>query len=380
MTRTLGVGIVGFGWMGKTHAHAYRSLPYLYKNLPFEPQLVGVCVRRQESIAEAVGTGGFTLGTTSLDELLARPDIHVINICTPNPVHCQQVIAALRAGKHVYCDKPLAVTRGECDRILEALAQSKSALTTQVACQYRFYPATMRAKQLIDEGRLGRLLSFRAAYLHASLVDAAKPISWRQLPGAGGGVLLDLGSHLLDLLTHLVGPMRRVLAHCHTHTTHRPDPRTGAMTAVAAEDLAAMLLETAGAAVGTAELSKLATGVNDELRIELHGDRGALRFNLAHPNALDFFDHTTPDQPIGGFRGFTRIQTIGNYPPPAGNMVPGKLNIGWLSPHAACLYNFLGAVCGCQTAHPTFAQAAALHQLLDTAERSARLNQWVNVC
>lgn len=379
MIRTLGVGIVGFGWMGKTHAHCYRSLPFLYKDLPFRTQLVGVCVRRAETIQQAIDTAGFAFGTTSLDELLARPDIHVVNICTPNALHAEQVIAALRAGKHVYCDKPLAVTAADAQRIVAALDSAATPLVTQLACQYRFYPCTMRAKQLIDEGHLGSLLSFRGAYLHASLVDAAKPISWRQLPGAGGGVLLDLGSHLLDLLIYLIGPVNRVLARCHTHTRERPDPRTGTLSPVAAEDFAALLLETASGAVGTAELSKLATGVNDELRLELHGDRGALRVNLAEPNVLEFYDHTAPASPIGGLQGFTRIQTTRHYPPPAGNMLPGKMIVGWETAHAACLYNFLGAICGTEKAHPTFADAAQLQHLLDTAQRSATAGSWLDV-
>jgi len=379
MLRTLGIGIVGFGWMGKPHAHAYRSLPFLYKSLPFRTELVGVCVRRNESIAEALTTAGFAFATTDLNELLARPDIHVINICTPNALHADQVIAAIRAGKHVYCDKPLVVDPTDGQRILAALAQGPTNLVTQVACQYRFYPCTMRARQLVEEGRLGRLLSFRGAYLHASLVEAAKPLSWRQLPGAGGGVLLDLGSHLLDLLTHLVGPMQRVQAHCHIHTPQRPDPTTGQMVDVAAEDMAAMLLETADGALGTAELSKLATGVNDELRLELHGDRGAIRFNLADPNVLEFYDHAAAESPIGGFRGFTRIQTTRHYPPPAGNMLPGKMIVDWTTAHAACLYNFLAAICGLEKAHPTFADAAELHRLFDAAEQSSRSGRWTDV-
>jgi predicted dehydrogenase len=201
-------------------------------------------------------------------------------------------------------------------------------------------------------------------------------MGWRQVEGEGGGALNDLGSHLLDLLTHLVGPLAAVMGHCHTATAHRPQPGGAAKAAVHADDMALMLLKTRDGAVGTAEVSKLATGVHDELRIELHGDRGALRFNLADPNWVEFYDMTRPGSPIGGDQGFTRIQTIGHYPPPAGNMMPGKVNVGWVRSHVASLYNFLGAVCGTETAHPTFSEAAELQRVLDAARRSAEQGVW----
>ncbi len=377
---TLGIGIAGFGWMGKTHAYAYRSLPFLYTDVPCRTKLVGVCVRREETIDDAVALGEFEFGTIDFGDLLLRDDIDVIHICTPNAQHRDQVIAAVKAGKHVYCDKPLALDADECGQIIEAVRGRD--IVTQVALQYRYYPCTMRAKQLIDEGRLGKLLSFRAAYLHASLVDANKPISWRQHPGQGGGALNDLGSHLLDLLGHLVGPFASVSAKRHIHTKQRPDPDpggTGAMIDVDADDMAMLLLHTAGGAAGTAEMSKLATGVHDELRVELHGDRGALRFNLVYPNNLEFYDLDDPGAPIGGEQGFKRIQTIGHYPPPAGNVLPGRFNIGWVRAHVACLHNFLDAIAGKAAAHPTFEQSAELHHLLDAAHRSAEQGAWVTL-
>jgi predicted dehydrogenase len=373
--RTLGIGIVGFGWMGKTHAHAYRSLPYLYADLPFDVRFVGVCVRRAETIDDAVKLGGFEFGTTDFDELVARDDIDVINVCTPNQLHADQVVAALNAGKHVYCDKPLAVTHEDCQRIMAAC---RADLVTQVALQYRFYPCTMKAKRLMDGGRIGTLLSFRSAYLHASLIDPDKPISWRQLPGAGGGALNDLGSHLLDLLGWFVGPFAAVYARQHTHMTQRRDANTGELVDVAADDMAVMMLRTASGAVGTVEVSKLATGCHDELRIELHGDKGAIRLNLLDPNWLEFHD-LAPGSAADGEVGFKRIETIGHYPKPFGNMLPGKLNIGWLSAHAASLYNFLGAICGTETAHPTFADSTDLQRVLDIAHASSQSGKWTDV-
>ena len=377
--RPLGVGIVGFGWMGKTHAYAYQNIPYHYETPPAPTRLVGVCVRRAETIDEAVGLGGFEFGTTSFDDLLQRDDIDIINVCTPNDLHRDEVIAALEAGKHVYCDKPLAVDYEECRQIVEAADRCDANLVTQVALQYRFYPCTMRAKQLVEAGRLGRISSFRACYLHASLVDSDKPAGWRLRPGKGGGALNDMGCHLLDLLGHLVGPFDRVVTDCLTQTPRRTDPTTGQTIDIETDDMAAMLLRTRAGAMGTAEVSKLATGAQDELRIEIHGDKGALRFNLVDPNWLEFYDMQDPADPIGGVRGFRHIETIGNYPPPAGNMVRGKLNIGWLAAHIACLQNFLAAIAGSARPHPTFEDAAELQRVIDAAYSSSRTGEWVTL-
>ncbi|MCC6579858.1 MAG: Gfo/Idh/MocA family oxidoreductase [Phycisphaeraceae bacterium] len=378
-TPELGIGIVGFGWMGKTHAYAYRSLPYMYRSLPRKPRLVGVAVRREETLDQAVELGGFAYGTTDYAKLLSDPAIHAIHICTPNKLHADQAIAALRAGKHVYCDKPLTTSAGEARRIMDAERETGGKVVTMVATQYRHYPCTLRAKQLIDEGRLGKLLSFRCCYLHATLVDAERPAGWRQLEGEAGGPINDLGSHVLDLLTHMVGPMAQVCAASQIVTPKRQDKATGHVVDIAAEDTAVMLLRSQGGALGTAEVTKLATGVYDELRMELHGDKGAIRFNLADPNWVEYYDQTQPENPIGGLRGFQRIQTLSNYPPPFGNMLPGRSCAGWLSAHIACVHHFVRSVAGETKANPSFAEAAELHRLLDAATCSAEHQQWINL-
>src|SRR4051794_342294 len=134
---SIGVGLVGFGWMGKVHTYAYRSIPFYYDPAPIQTRLVGVCVRRGETIRSGVEQGGYEFGTTDYRELLRREDIGIINVCTPNDLHAQQVVAAIEAGKHVYCDKPLGVNAAECQRIVDALKQSKRKVVTQVALQYR---------------------------------------------------------------------------------------------------------------------------------------------------------------------------------------------------------------------------------------------------
>lgn len=377
---TLGVGIVGFGWMGKTNAYAYRNLPFYYREVPMRTKLVGVSVRRAETIDAAVELGGFEFGTTRFDDLLERDDIHIINICTPNDLHKDQIVAAIKAGKHVYCDKPLVLNYEEGKEVLQALgAVTRSPLVTQMAVQYRYIPATIRAKELIDEGHLGKILSFRSAFLHASLVDPNRPAGWRLRAGTGGGTLYDMGSHLFDLLTHLLGPVESLLTDTTTYTPQRVDAATGKTLDIDADDIALMLLHMKNGGRGTAEISKVATGVNDDLRVEIHGTRGALRFALSNPNVLEFLDATTPEEPHGGTRGFVRIETAGKYTTPVGNVFVPKLSIGWFTAHVACLYNFLSAIAGKSQSAPDFKEAVELQRLLDAGYASAQHKTWVGV-
>ena len=376
-----GVGIVGFGFMGKTHTYGYRTIPFFYTEPPLRYTLKGVCVRRKESIEEAMRIGGFEFATLDYAELLAREDIHIIHVCTPNALHRDQVIQAIRAGKHVYCDKPLGASYEDCRAMLNALeTYGEGGLVTQVALQNRFYPCTMRAKQLVEEGFLGRVLSFRACYLHASSINPNKPMGWKlDKSQCGGGVLYDLGAHVLDLVDWLIGPFAEVAAATLIAFPERPDPRTGEMVPVNVDDHVVMCLRTQEGALGTVEATKLATGANDEIRVEIHGEKGAIRFNLMDPNWLEVYDTRDPGEPMGGMRGFKKIETVSRYPDPGGKFNPPALNVGWLRAHVACLHNFLAAIAGKAQATPTIPEAAEIQRVMDIAYRSAERKCWEKV-
>ena len=182
------------------------------------------------------------------------------------------LLKALKAGKNIYCDKPLVTSEQETQELLQQLQGTN--VITQVAFQYRFFPATLRAKQLIEEGRLGKILSFRISYLHSGSVDPNKPIGWKQDKSiGGGGVLFDMGSHALDLIDYLLGEYDSIFAQTETVYSRRPD-RSGNMVNIEAEDLVLMIAKMKNGGVGTIEASKIATGTSDELRFEIHGDRG----------------------------------------------------------------------------------------------------------
>ena len=378
--REYGVGIVGFGFMGKTHTYGYRTIPFFYTEPPIRYTLRGVCVRRKETIEEAMTVGGFEFATTEYHELLERDDIQIIHVCTPNNLHRDQVIQAIEAGKHVYVDKPLGASYEDCRAMTETLEKCGANVVTQVALQNRFYPCSIRAKQLVDEGFLGRVLSFRACYLHASSIDPDKPLGWKlDKARGGGGVLYDLGSHVLDMANWLIGPFAQVSAATKIAFPQRKHPDTGDIVDVEADDLAVMCLRTKDGALGTIEASKLATGVSDELRVEIHGEKGAIRFNLMDPNWLEIYDVRDSAEPIGGMRGFKRLETVSRYPAPGGKFNPPALNVGWLRSHVACLHHFLSAVAGKAEAHPTIQEAAEIQKVMDTAYRAAERGTWETI-
>jgi len=284
LQKKFGVGIVGYGFIGKMHTYAYRSIPFFYNPPPADIRLVGVCTSHEETAKEATQHGGFEFGTTNYHELLERDDINIINCCTPNNLHKDILIGSLKAGKHIYCDKPLAMSLDEARDILEATKNAKTV--HQMTFQYRFVPAIMRAKQLIDEGLLGEIMSFRAAYLHSGYTDPNRPMSWRLNKKQGGaGALFDLGSHVLDLVRYLCGECEEIFATTQTFIKSRPASKgSNELLAVDVDDLALVQMKMKNGALGTMEVSRIATGTNDDLRIEIHGREGALRFNLMEPN------------------------------------------------------------------------------------------------
>jgi len=366
--RTFGVGIIGFGFMGRTHAYGHVNLPLFYDPVPCRTRLVGVATSRRETAEKARRALDFELATTDWRELVGRPDIDIIHVCTPNAMHKEQVLAALAAGKHVYCDKPLCMDRAEAEEIEAALPGARG--THQMVLHNRFFPATMQAKALVDEGFLGEVLALRAAYLHSGSADPRAPLKWKlDASVAGGGVLFDLGSHVLDLVQHLVGTLSVV--DCTTHIAYPERAAAGEpgrTVRVTAEDAVLLTVRARNGAPGHIEASKIATGAVDELRFEMSGSRGALRFNLMEPNYLWAYDASV----AAADRGWRAVETVQSYPAPAVFPSP-KASVGWLRGHAACLYSFLSAVARGEAADPSLQVGVDLQYLMAEAyERAGR--------
>ncbi len=356
-----GVGIAGYGFIGKVHAFAYRAIPFYYDDIPAKIKLVGVSAYSEESKKKAIEQSNFEFATADFMELVKNKDIHIINCCLPNNLHYDIVKSAILEGKHVYCDKPLALNLQQAQELTE-LAE-KSPVKTQIVFQLRFFPAVMRAKQLIDEGFVGKINFFRFLYLHSSCVkQSSKAYSWKaEFEKVGGGVLVDLGSHIIDLARHLVGEFRSVYAKTKNFTS--PDKRT--------DDLAIINVETLHGAEGILEASKIATGTNDEVRFEIYGSEGALAFNSMEPNWLYAYNMRDLDTPIGGFRGFKKIETVQRYPDATGIPLP-KFSIGWIRTHIASLHSFLYALTHDKIPQPSFRDGLAVQKIIDAAYNSAK--------
>jgi predicted dehydrogenase len=375
--REFKIGIVGFGFMGKMHTYGYKTIPLYYGNLPFKIKLVSVCDTVLSSAQSAKEMLGFENCTDNADEIYNNPEIDIVDICTPNLYHKENVIKALQAGKHIYCDKPLATSYEDAKEI--ANLANTSSVITQMALQYRFFPVTMRAKEIIEEGRLGKILSFRASYLHSGSVDPNKKIGWKQdKKFGGGGVLFDLGSHVIDLMYYLMGEYSSVIADTEVIYKQRPDS-TGRMVDIEADDFAFLIAKMKNGSTGTIEASKVATGTNDEMRFEIHGDKGAIRANLMDPNWLEYYDNTVPDAPLGGVKGYTKIECVQRFRKPGGDFPNSKFAMGWTRAHAHSLYNFLSSVYENQKASPSFTEAAYVQYVMEKAYESDKMSMWKKI-
>ena len=370
--KTLGVAIIGYGFIGKVHAFAYRTLPFFYSPPPAEIRLVGACTSRAETAEAARQQGGFETAVTDASELIGRDDVDIVNICTPNHFHKDALLAAMAAGKHIYCDKPLTGTWEDAQAVARALDGYGGI--GQMTFNNRFSVPALRAKQLIRDGFVGKVTQFRAAYLHSGSVSPDKPMGWKQEAGAGGGVINDIGSHIVDLVDWLVGPIIEVSAETRILYPERPN-RQGKTVAVEAEDYVSMIARLHDGGIGVIEGSKIATGAEDELRVEIHGDRGALRFNIMQGNCLEVYSLADPDGPLGGQRGWKRIDTVHRYPEPAGWPGP-KFPPGWIRAHVHCLHNFVSAVVEGRPAEPSLRDGVRLQYMLERIRQSAQQRAW----
>lgn len=371
--KKISIGLIGFGFMGKTHAYCVDNLKYFFGSaLPFDAKIVGLCTTDFERTKKLCQDYGIECAYTNEDEMIDDAEIDVIDICTPNALHYETLKKAIIAGKSVYCEKPLCLNLEQTEEIVELSKKTNfSGALYGIVFNNRFMSAIMRAKQIIDEGKLGRILSFSFSYLHNSCTFPERPAGWKQnFDVCGGGVGFDLGSHVIDLVHYLCGRIKSVSAHSQIAFPERlgADGKPWRTNADEAFYITAVL---EGGACGTITSSKLATGENDGLYFEIYGERGALKFSLMEPNWLYFYDTEASDGPIGGYRGFTRIECVGRYPAPAGAFPSPKASTDWLRGHVQSMYTFLSSVAEKSHFYPDLDDALAVAKVLDAAYRSA---------
>ncbi|MBN1343889.1 MAG: Gfo/Idh/MocA family oxidoreductase [Phycisphaerae bacterium] len=376
--KTLGIGMLGYGFMGKMHTFAHKTIPMYYDPPAVGVSLKVVCRRTEAGARQAAEAGGYERWTTDPMAVIEADDVDVVHICTPNHQHLPQLKAAMKAGKHIYCEKPVTASLAEAEEIAGLLAGYRGK--SQVVLQNRFFPATLRAKQLADEGFLGPITHFRAAYLHGGSVDANRAVNWKSTAAAGGGVIRDLGPHIIDLMHHLIGRFRSVCCTSRIWVRERPSlDRPGTTMPIDVEDAATMLLRAKDGAFGTVEVSKIATGTEDDLWFELHGRDGAMRFRLMEPNFLEVYDARKPDGDFGGARGWQRLATVQRYPGPGGKFPGPKATVGWTRGHVHCLYSFLKAIADDAEAAPSLSEGVYLQRVLEASIESAACGEWVEI-
>ena len=370
MKKIINVAVVGKGSMGRTHSSSIAMLKYSFKNLPFEVKLHTLVLRSEENMREIADELGFENVTACYEDVLNNPEIDVIDICTPNNLHFDMVKKAIEAGKHILCEKPLGINTEETEKILSMIEKSDKCYG--MVFNNRHYPSIIRAKQIVNEGKLGRLLSFRCAYRHSSGTDPEKNAGWKQNKDiCGAGVLFDLGSHVIDLLSCVLGDKEENRI-CDVKSVSQIGFETrkgqdGKDWKTNAEEAIYVIATLKNGAVGTLEASKINVGANDDFTLEVFGTDGALKFDLMQPNYLWFYDNTAKASPIGGFKGYTQIECVNRLCDVVPESVlPGmRAPIGWLQGHINSMYNYFMCVYEGKTPSPSFADGAYVQRVME---------------
>ena len=363
--KKIGIGIIGFGNMGMAHSYSVENLKFFAKELGFEARIVGVCTTSIEKTRDICNRFGFERAFESPEELISCPYVDVVDICTPNHLHLDEIKAARKAGKHILCEKPLCPTYAEAkDAVKEA-----DGIVNGIVFNNRHLSPIKRAKELIDSGRLGRILAFEASYLHNSCIDPQKKAGWKQSGAHGAGVLRDLGSHALDLIYYLCGEFEEISARKQIAFPKRKGIDGEEWMTDADEAVYINAVLKCGAH-GTVHASKLICGANDDLSVAVYGEKGSLKFSLAEIDTLKFYESARGTGTYGGDCGYTHIECNGRYPEPFGSFPSPKATQGWLRGHVMSMYEFLRCVSAGEAMCPSFKDGAYIAALCDAADIS----------
>lgn len=384
---SLKIGLIGSGFMGQAHADAFRRARMLYPNLPRVPELYGLADANDELAAAAAQRLGFSKSFGDWRKLVNDPEVDVIDITSPNHLHCEMALAAIEAGKHVYCEKPLAVTLEDAQRMAEAAR--RKGVKTFVAFNNIKTPAAMLAKQLIDRGDIGTPTRFRAWFDQGFFNDPALPWSWRcSRRDAGSGALGDLGSHVISVGQYLMGDISEVTAQAQTYFSQRPIPQGGSgygaraeqgaqQAEVENEDQIQCLVRFASGAGGTIEASRIAAGKVFGVYWEVSGTEGTIIMDGERFNELKIsrFNDPKPD------RGFKTILAGSQVPQFAGffgfDFAGGGL--GYFDVKVIEVHDLICGIAGTSDCFPDFEFGLANEQIIDAMERSLTSRQWEQV-
>lgn len=378
----LGVGMVGYAFMGAAHSQGWRTVGHVF-DLPLRPVLAAIAGRDAHAVRAAADKHGWAAAETDWRALIARDDVQLVDICTPGDSHAEIAIAALEAGKHVLCEKPLANSVAEAQAMVTAAEAARSrGQLAMVGFNYRRVPALTFARRLIADGRLGTLRHVRVSYLQDWLVDPDFPLTWRlQREHAGSGALGDLGAHIVDLAQYLAGEVLvGVSAQMETFVKERPrlDGASSGLIAsggprrapVTVDDAAVFTGRLASGALATFEATRMASGRKNALRLEINGESGSLAFDLERLNELSFHDHREP----AATAGFRRIVvTEAEHPYLEGWWPPGHA-LGYEHTFAHQARDLVEAIASGTDPMPSFADGLQVQRVLAAVEESAQKN------
>lgn len=378
------VGMIGYKFMGKAHSHAYKDLPMFFPQA-VKPVMKAVCGRDEQGVAQAREQFGWEESETDYRKLIGRSDIDLIDVNAPSNAHKEIVLAAAKAGKHIFCEKPLALSLADSREMLEAVEQA--GVIHMVGFNYRFAPAVRLARKLVEEGRLGQIYHFRAWFLQDWIVDPEFPLVWRlQKEVAGSGSHGDLGAHLIDLARYLVGDIAEVIGMSETFVRERPV--AASMTGLSAkgskdsprgpvtvDDATLFMARFENGALGSFEATRFAPGHRCTNSFEINGSKGSVKFDFERMNELQvYFTDDAPD--VQGFRRVLATDAAHAYMDawwPAGH------TIGYEHTFIHEILELMDAVKDNRQPSPNFRDGVQCQQVLEAVETSIAERKWIRV-
>ncbi|MBK5248060.1 MAG: Gfo/Idh/MocA family oxidoreductase [Actinomycetales bacterium] len=386
-TPALNVAMIGYAFMGAAHSQAWRTAPRFF-DLPLTPVQQVLCGRSPDALVQAAEKLGWAHTETDWHAVLTRDDVDLVDICTPGDTHAEIAIAALEAGKHVLCEKPLANTVAQAEAMVAAAEKAAAGgVRAMVGFTYRRVPAVQLARQLITEGRLGQIRQVRAQYLQDWIADPEAPLSWRlDKERAGSGALGDLGAHIVDLVQFITGEaITGVVGLLETFVKERPvatefaglSGRAGTERGpVTVDDAAIFLARLSGGAIGTFEATRFAWGRKNAIRIEINGSKGSLAFDFEDMNVLQFFDAEEGARTAG----YRRILVTEPEHPFVAAWWPAGHGLGYEHAFTHQVVDLVNAIAGGTQPVPSFADGLSVQRVLAAVEQSSRAgSQWHDI-
>jgi predicted dehydrogenase len=384
--KEVGIGLIGYAFMGKTHSNAYRQVDKFFTDLEVKPVLRAICGRNEQNVARAAEQFGFQSYETDFRKMIERPDIDIIDVSSPGNEHLPMAIEAAKAGKTVFCEKPLGNTLDEARQMMEAAEAAK--VVNMVCFNYRRVPAIALAKRMIEDGTLGRIYHFRARYLQDWIADPNFPLVWRlKKEVAGSGTLGDIGAHIIDISQYLIDNLTELTGTTETFVKQRPlqAQATGAegLTAEATEEMGEVTVDDATAfigkfgngAMGVFEATRFAYGRRNFNTFEINGSKGSVSFNFERMNELEYFN--AEDQ--SDRQGFRTINVNENDQPYSGVYWPAGHIIGYEHTFINTVHDLLQAHLKQEPVHPSFREGAQVNAALDAVVESSEKRGWVEI-